>query len=261
MSKQNFAKKRFGQNFLNDFNVIHKIVDLILANDNTTLVEIGPGRGALTLPILEQAKKLTAIELDRDLIQPLEKAAKNHGQLSILQQDALTVDFSTISDKPKSLTVFGNLPYNISTPLLFHCLKYANLINEMVFMLQKEVVKRIVAKPNSKQYGRLSIMIQYHCMAEDIFDVPPDCFTPPPKVDSAIVRLTPHEKLPYIANDYEHFSQIVNTAFSARRKTVGNALKLIISDIVFEKANIDKTLRAENLSVKQFVDLSNQDIK
>ncbi len=183
-------RKRFGQHFLHDQGILRRIVECISPQPGERLVEIGPGEGAMTLPLLRAAKKMTAIELDRDLIEPLREKSRGVGELDIINADVLTVDFGALADG-QPLRIVGNLPYNISTPILFHCLDYASSITDMHFMLQKEVVERMAAAPGSKVYGRLSVMLQFRCSVEPLLEVPPSAFRPPPKVDSAIVRLTP----------------------------------------------------------------------
>lgn len=250
------AKKRFGQNFLHDANIIHKIVSVINPKPGQHIVEIGPGKGALTKHILPLAKKLDVIEIDRDLILPLEKECQSLGELHIHQADALDFDFSIFSKGSEKIRIIGNLPYNISTPLLFHLITFNTIIDDMHFMLQKEVVNRICAKPGNKIYGRLSVMIQYHCETERLFDVPPSCFYPIPKVDSAIIRLKPNETLPLDQIQYKQFSAIVKKAFGHRRKTLANSLKDIISSEQWNKLGIDRTLRPEQLSVTDFIQLA-----
>lgn len=253
MHKVHIPRKRFGQNFLHDPQVIAKIIAAINPKPNERIVEIGPGKGALTVPLLTEVKNLDVIELDRDLIPLLEIACLDLGQLSIYQSDALKFDFTQLTDQPHSLRIVGNLPYNISTPLLFHLLNYAHLIKDMHFMLQKEVVERMAAKPNTEDYGRLSVMIQYFCKAESLFLVKPGAFNPPPKVDSAIIRLTPYQTLPYPVNDHGLLQRIVTQAFNQRRKTLRNSLKGLLSETDFVELNIDPQLRPENISLPEFV--------
>ena len=218
--------------------------------------EIGPGRGALTLPLLERCHELTAIELDRDLIALLENKAQNLGTLHLISADVLRIELPTL-DLPPPLRLVGNLPYNISTPLMFHMLEYRELIQDMHFMVQKEVAQRIIARPGGKDYGRLSVMMQYHCQCEYLFDVAPGCFTPPPKVDSAIIRLLPYSSPPYQVEDTEQLALVVQSAFSQRRKTIHNSLKKIIDTTKIAELGIDPNSRAENLSVADFTRLSN----
>ncbi len=250
-------RKRFGQHFLQDKNVIQNIVNAIAPQKNDVLVEIGPGRGALTLPLLQHVKTLHAIELDRDLIPILEKQCEGKGNLIVHQADALEFDLAELIENKKMLRVCGNLPYNISTPLIFHLLDYAKNISDMCFMLQKEVVDRLAAKPDTEHYGRLSVMTQYHCKITALFDVSPTAFFPQPNVISSIVRFVPYQPLPFVAKDYKLFETIVREAFNHRRKTIRNSLKKIIRDETWAQVNIDPLLRPETLSVEEFVKLSN----
>jgi 16S rRNA (adenine1518-N6/adenine1519-N6)-dimethyltransferase len=250
-------RKRFGQHFLHDQEIISRIVDVIAPGENDHLVEIGPGEGAITFPVLQQSRVLEAIELDRDLVPVLNKRAEGLGDLQVYQGDVLEFDFASLKKDDRPLRLFGNLPYNISTPLIFHLLDYAEIISDMTFMLQKEMADRLVADFDSEHYGRLSVMVQYCCEAELLFDVPPESFSPPPKVDSSIIRLVPYKTLPYSAQDEKLFSQVVKQAFSMRRKTLRNSLKGLVDDNVWEAAGIDSIRRAETLSVEDFVKLSN----
>lgn len=251
------ARKRFGQHFLHDKHIIQRLVEAIQPSPDQHLVEIGPGQGALTVPILKIAGQLDVIELDRDLVPALKTRCLGKGALIVHQADALEFDFTSVQHDNELLRVIGNLPYNISTPLIFHLLEHANHIQDMHFMLQKEVVDRLAAKSGDDAYGRLSIMVQYHCEVTSLFYVPPSAFYPPPQVDSSVVRLVPHRKLPHEAKNYDHFSHIVRTAFSHRRKTLRNCLKNIISDEDWEKVGIDPHLRPEQLNVGDYVRLSN----
>jgi 16S rRNA (adenine1518-N6/adenine1519-N6)-dimethyltransferase len=212
-------RKRFGQNFLQDHNIIRTILSSIQATAGEHWVEIGPGQGALTGPLLQQVSRLDVVELDRDLVELLKTKFKQQDNLRIHSADALNFDFSALADDNGKLRIIGNLPYNISTPLMFHLLSFASCIKDMHFMLQKEVVDRICAAPGSKQYGRLSVMMQYYCAAEPLFDVPPESFNPVPKVMSAIVRLAPHAQPPVQVNNMTGFNRVVAQAFSQRRKT------------------------------------------
>ena len=246
-------RKRFGQNFLHDPNIIRRIVGSIAPQAGENIVEIGPGQGAMTFPVLEACGKLTAIELDRDLVTLLGETKPAGVELTIISQDALKTDFSTFG---ADLRVIGNLPYNISSPLLFHLLDFAPHIRDMHFMLQKEVVDRMTAGPGSKTYGRLSVMIQALCSAEKLFDVPPGAFFPPPAVDSSIVRLVPHaaEDIPH--HDPAAFAKVVAQSFAQRRKTLRNNLKNLVSSDAMESIGIAPSERAENLSVEDFFALS-----
>ena len=255
-------RKRFGQHFLHDQGILRRIVEAIAPKPDDRIVEIGPGEGALTLPLLRAAGHMTAIELDRDLIGSLATRARGIGDLNIISADVLTVDFGNLaggasrlsSDTP--LRVVGNLPYNISTPILFHCLDHAASIRDMHFMLQKEVVDRMAAPPGSKTYGRLSVMLQLRCTVEPLFKVPPGAFRPPPKVDSAIVRLTPLP--PHLLPDAEGklIERLVRAAFGQRRKTLSNALRDVATAKQIDAAGIDPRARAEQLAPSAFVALA-----
>lgn len=250
-------RKRFGQHFLEDQSIIQRIIAAIAPTSHDHLVEIGPGQGALTFPILRAAKELDVIELDRDLIPILEKEAQGIGRLHIYSGDVLEANFNELRKDERLLRVFGNLPYNISTPLVFHLLSFNSIISDMTFMLQKEVAYRLAAEPDSHDYGRLSIMAQYHCAASILFLVPKEAFNPPPQVESAIIKLTPHAKLPYVAKDYAHFATLVKLAFGQRRKTLRNSLRNVVPVAVWEALALNNNLRPENLSVRNFVEISN----
>lgn len=249
-------RKRFGQNFLHDPGVIQQIIHAINPHAGQTIIEIGPGQGAITRPLLQQCKQLTVIELDRDLIAGLETLNDEHHHLQIYNQDALKTNFCKLADKQNKLRIIGNLPYNISTPLLFHLLQQADCIKDMHFMLQKEVVDRMVASPGSKTYGRLSVMLQYYCQVERLFAIGPGAFNPPPRVDSAFVRLIPHSESPVNTN-IDILDQVVKTAFSQRRKTLRNTLKTLLNSDQIKATGIDPGIRAEQLSLQQFAQLAN----
>jgi len=251
-------RKRFGQNFLHDHNIIYNILSSIQAKPDEHWVEIGPGQGALTGPLLKQGLRLDVVELDRDLVVLLKDKFKQQNHLQIHSADALKFDFSALAEDNEKLRIIGNLPYNISTPLMFHLLDNTSCIEDMHFMLQKEVVDRICATPGSKKYGRLSVMMQYYCATEHLFDVPPESFDPAPKVMSAIVRLVPHQQPPVEVADMVKFNKVVTQAFSQRRKTLRNSLKKLIDEDTIVALNIDPTLRAEALSLNEFAKLSNQ---
>ena len=252
------ARKRFGQNFLHDQQVINRIISRFHPHNGQCIVEIGPGLGALTWPLLDQVDTLHAVELDRDLVARFEADPRASGRLHIHQHDALKFDFSTLVNPPDKLRIIGNLPYNISTPLLFHLMKFAPFIQDMMFMLQKEVVERITAGPGVKSYGRLSVMLQAQCRVEKILDVSPGSFSPPPKVDSAVVQLIPHT-IPVIdLPDHEIFDRIVKASFSQRRKTLRNTLKGLLTEIQITAAGIDPSARAETLSLENFSALARQ---
>lgn len=252
------ARKRFGQNFLQDGNVIRRIIRAINPKPGQRLVEIGPGLGALTEELLAGCGELDVVELDRDLIPRLRTQFFQYQErLRIHQADALKFDFSSLKDDARPLRVVGNLPYNISTPLIFHLLSYSGLIEDMYFMLQKEVVERLAAKPGDSAYGRLGIMAQYYCEVSSLFLVGPEAFHPQPKVDSAIVKLRPYSEPPHPADCCEDFATLVRTAFGQRRKTLRNNLKKLLPGEQIEAAGIDPGLRPENLSLIDFVLLAN----
>jgi 16S rRNA (adenine1518-N6/adenine1519-N6)-dimethyltransferase len=252
------ARKRFGQNFLHDHNIIDRIVGSIMPSSEQHLVEIGPGRGAITEPLLDATGgELDVVELDRDLIPILKAQFFRHENLRIHEADALQFDFRTLATDDRPLRLVGNLPYNISTPLMFHLLTYADIIKDMHFMLQKEVVQRLCAAPGDNAYGRLGIMMQYHCEARFLFTVPPGAFNPPPKVESAIVRLTPRKTPKYIANDFPMFERVVKASFAQRRKTLKNNLKGLLDAEGFETLGIEPAARAETLPIETFVDIAN----
>lgn len=248
-----FAKKRFGQNFLRDPHFVRACIEAIRPQAEETLVEIGPGLGALTRPLLAQVPHLHVVEIDRDLIAKLH-AEFTPARMTIHEGDALKFDFSKIGDK---LRVAGNLPYNISTPLLFHLAEFSDRIFDMHFMLQKEVVERMVAAPSTSDYGRLSVMLQYRFTMVHLFDVPGEAFNPVPKVTSSFVRMRPLHPIPHPARDPALFAKIVAAAFSTRRKTLRNALKAHLTDPDFAAIGIDPILRAENLGVAEFVRIAN----
>jgi 16S rRNA (adenine1518-N6/adenine1519-N6)-dimethyltransferase len=250
---KHIAKKRFGQNFLTDQSVISSLVDAIAPQADDLMVEIGPGLGALTKPLLKKLNHLHVVEVDRDIITWMEKEYNNQS-MTIHNADALKFDFTSLGDK---LRVTGNLPYNISTPILFHLLDNITHIVDMHFMLQKEVVERMVAAPSTPAYGRLSVMLQYRLSMSYLFTVPPESFEPAPKVESAFVRCVPYAIKPHVANDEALLSQIVLAAFGQRRKTLRNTLKGLLDDGGFKTLNIDPQLRAENLSVASFVAITN----
>lgn len=255
------ARKRFGQHFLHDKQIIQRLINVIAPKPEEHFVEIGPGQGALTVPLLKFIGQLDAIEIDRDLIPALKMRCADKGNLIVHQADALEFNYTFLIRDSQPMRLVGNLPYNISTPLIFHFLKYAKYITDMHFMLQKEVVQRLAALPNEENYGRLSIMVQYHCQVIALFTVPPAAFYPPPQVDSSIVRLIPYHDIPHHAHDYQHFANIVREAFSHRRKTLRNSLKDIVNDQDWQVIAIDSHLRPEQLGVKEYVKISNHFFK
>ena len=249
------ARKRFGQHFLHDQEVIHFIIAQMDPRDPTPVIEIGPGKGALTAPLLTRLGKLSVIELDRDLVSQLSSRQTDSG-LCIIQADALDFDYRRFAAGDR-IRLVGNLPYNISTPLLFHLLAQVECIASMLFMLQQEVVERICATPGSHTYGRLSVMIQSCCRAEQLLTIGPESFTPPPKVRSSIIRLTPEAVLRDTIEDLPSFNEVVRRAFSKRRKTLRNALKELEPSQILEDSGIDPGLRAERLSVTEYIHLAN----
>lgn len=248
-------KKQFGQHFLHDAQVIESIVRAIAPRADENVVEIGPGDGALTLPLLRALGRLTVIELDRDLVPRLERAAQGVGELTIIQADVLGVDLGALA-QGRRLRVVGNLPYNISSPILFHCLDHVDAISDMHFMLQQEVVERMAAAPGSKVYGRLSVMLQLACRVEPLLHVPPQAFRPPPKVDSAVVRLVPRPPAELPDVDARVLANVVRAAFGQRRKTLANALRNLLDTDAITQAGIDPRLRAEQLAPAAFVELA-----
>jgi 16S rRNA (adenine1518-N6/adenine1519-N6)-dimethyltransferase len=251
-------RKRFGQHFLHEKFTVEKIVQAIAPQATDTMLEIGPGLGALTQQLLPHLNRLTVIELDNDLIPLLKKQCAGLGELIIYQGDVLKFSLPSLANTPHTLwRIVGNLPYNISTSLLFHLLQQIDAIKDMHFMLQKEVVERIVAQAGDSHYGRLSVMIQYYCQVKKLFTVKPGAFQPPPKVDSAVIRLVPYAIPPWQADDPCLFAEIVRTAFSHRRKMLHNNLWELMSSAQFKLLNIDPKLRPEQLAVVDYVKISN----
>ena len=249
-------RKRFGQHFLSDRNVVLQLVAAIQPRAGQHIVEIGPGMGVLTEALLPHVDQMDAVELDRDLIPKLQKHCLPLGKLRIHSADALRFYFCGLQLAGEKLRIVGNLPYNISTPLMFHLLEQAQCIEDMHFMLQKEVVDRLAAQPNTSEYGRLSVMMQYRCEVAGLFQVPPNAFSPPPKVDSAVVRLIPHRKPPVEVGDEEQFAALVSQAFAQRRKTLRNNLKGLLDEAQIRACDIDPVQRAETLSLSQFAALA-----
>jgi 16S rRNA (adenine1518-N6/adenine1519-N6)-dimethyltransferase len=254
-SDDHAAKKRFGQNFLHDPNVIDRILRSVNPQPGQTLVEIGPGLGALTVPLLSRITPLDVVELDRDVIPHLQAACGHNPGLRITQADALNVDYRRFAPPGGQIRLIGNLPYNISTPLLFHLLTQADVISDMHFMLQKEVVERMCAEPGDDAYGRLSVTLAARCAVAHLFNVGPGAFKPAPKVDSAIVRVTPRAPDFEIA-DWKRFDAVVAAAFSQRRKTLSNALKALMDADQIRAAGIDPGLRAERLHARDYARLA-----
>lgn len=251
------ARKRFGQHFLQDQSVVDWILAAIDPQNDQHLVEIGPGKGALTSRLLPRCRRLDIIELDRDLVSLLRSRFTDDTRLSIHSADALRFDFSRLCSADEKLRLIGNLPYNISTPLLFHLVEHRRCIADMHFMLQKEVVDRLGAGPGGKRYGKLSVMIQYRFQVEHLFDVPAEHFEPKPKILSAIVRLIPHKTPPVVLDSLNMLRQVVTQAFSQRRKNLRNALKPLFSETEMKALNIDPAARAETLGLEEFARLSN----
>ena len=254
--RKHIARKRFGQNFLIDAQVIGGIVAAIAPQRDDLVVEIGPGLGALTAPLLDRLDHLHVVEIDRDIVARLHQRFPAD-RLSIHAGDALAFDFGGLAAAGRKLRVVGNLPYNISTPLLFHLTRFADRVYDMHFMLQKEVVERMVAEPDSADYGRLSVMLQYRFVMDWLLDVPPESFDPAPRVDSAVVRLIPRDPGDLAAHDEARFAALVAAAFSQRRKMLRNTLKGIVDDALFAQLGIAPTARAEALSVADYVRLAN----
>ncbi len=283
-------KKRFGQHFLRDLRVVERIVAAFAPQPADHVVEIGPGQGVLTRALVGRVARLDLVELDRDLAAQLAQTYAGTPGVVVHQADALKFDFRALAphrdvqvsrddcmdaggratpgavaetggrERPapgETLRLIGNLPYNISTPLLFHALAQVESVRDMLFMLQKEVVERLSAAPGGKDYGRLSVMVQWRCRVEKLFTVPPGAFHPPPKVDSAVVRLTPHATPPVSVRDPEAFARVVQAAFAQRRKTLRNSLKGMVSAEAMSALGIDPVRRAETLNLQEFAALSN----
>ena len=249
------TRKRFGQHFLHDQNIIQRIITAINPQQNQTVVEIGPGKGALTIPLLEHLDTLHVLEIDRDLAHTLSKKYETEQKIVVHCLDALTYDFKKLGSQ--HLRIVGNLPYNISTPLIFHLLENNHVIDDMVFMLQEEVIDRMCASPGGKDYGRLSVMVQAHCRAEKLFTVNPDAFSPPPKVMSAVIKLKPFDGFLSKISDYLSFTDIVKQSFSQRRKTLKNCLKGMLEKDQIINLGIAPEARAETLTVNDFIRLAN----
>lgn len=255
MPVKHTPRKRFGQNFLHDQRVIDRIISCIAPKPTDLLVEIGPGQAALTAPLLERGAEVHLIEIDRDLVAQLKKRFSDTERITIHCQDALRADLSGITSG-RPFRLIGNLPYNISTPLIFHVLQWHKQIIDMHFMLQKEVIERMAADPGSRTYGRLSVMTQYRCQVSPLFDVFPESFSPKPAVVSSIVRLQPFNLPPADAGSLEQLEKVVSAAFSMRRKTLRNSLKIYFTADQILALGIDPGQRAEQLSLSQFSTLA-----
>jgi 16S rRNA (adenine1518-N6/adenine1519-N6)-dimethyltransferase len=254
--EQHVPRKRFGQHFLHDPGVIRRIIEALAPGPGQTIVEIGPGLGALTVPLLQQVDELHVVELDRDVIPRLQAACAGRGRLQVHAADALSFDFRALAPQGGKLRIVGNLPYNISTPLLFHLLTQAEAVADMLFMLQKEVVDRMVAQAGDEAYGRLSVSLAAQAEVEALFDVGRGAFNPPPKVESAVVRLIPRSAF-FPITDPQLFSRVVSMAFSQRGKTLGNALRTLLARDEISRLEIDPQARAERISPAQFAGLAN----
>lgn len=250
-------RKRFGQNFLTDRTVIQLITNVINSQPQQHIIEIGPGKGAITADIIKLSNTYDAIELDRDLITLLDSKFGHYPHFKLHNADALKFNFSELSNQETPFTIIGNLPYNISTPLIFHLLKHRKYIKEMFFMLQNEVVDRMAAPPGNRVYGRLSIMLQYSCEVQKLFLVNSESFSPQPKVMSAFIHIKPLQTQPYVADNEKLFSDIVNQAFTKRRKTIKNALDNFLGHEDLYNLNIDASLRPEVLSIHDYINISN----
>jgi len=249
------ARKRFGQNFLTDDRVIDQIVSAINPQPTDVIIEIGPGQAALTRSLLASGAAMHLLEIDRDLAQSLARQLEGYDRATLHVGDALTMDFGDIAGG-KAFRLVGNLPYNISTPVMFHALEWADQIIDMHFMLQREVVERMASGPGSKAWGRLSIMCQYYCQVTPLFDVPPEAFSPRPRVQSSVVKLVPHAKPPVDLISRKAFDLVVRQAFGQRRKTLRNSLGKLLDSSQIADAGVDPGLRAEALSMNDFAKLS-----
>jgi 16S rRNA (adenine1518-N6/adenine1519-N6)-dimethyltransferase len=254
---QHRPRKRFAQNFLHDPGSIGRILTTVDPKPGDRMVEIGPGRGAITTGLLRTAGALDAVELDRNLVLPLKELCAGLGELRVHSADALKFDFCGLARADKKLRIVGNLPYNISTPLLFHLLDQAKCILDMHFLLQKELVERLAAGPGSRTYGRLGVMVQARCTVRALFVIGPGAFRPRPKVDSAFVRLVPFREPLFTIQDPAQFARVVTLAFSQRRKTLRNTLKPLLTAEEIASCGIDPAQRAEHLSIEDFARLAN----
>ena len=256
-SSSHKPRKSLGQNFLQDADVIYHIIQAIAPQAHQHILEIGPGQGALTADLIEAAGRLDAVEFDRDLVARLTKRFQQIEHFHLHQADILNFSLRDVATPKQKIRVVGNLPYNISTPLLFHLCQQLNVIEDMHFMLQKEVVDRLCAQPGDKAYGRLSVMLGLHCESCALFDVPPEAFYPPPKVNSSIVQLIPRQKPLAPIIDDKQLDKIVRQAFSQRRKTLGKSLEKYLRREQFALINLSCKARPEELSIPQFIALAN----
>ena len=251
------ARKRFGQNFLVDAGVIRRIVDAIGPEPGQLILEIGPGEAALTQPLVDSGAELHLLEIDRDLTSRLRERFRENPNVRVHGEDALQADFSEITGN-RQFRLVGNLPYNISTPLLFHVLGWSGLVADMHFMLQQEVVRRMAAAPGGKARGKLSVACQYRCAVTPLFDIPPEAFRPAPRVQSTFVRLVPHARPPVAVDDTGDFDRLLSQAFSMRRKTLRNSLRGLLSAERIAAAGVDPGLRPEMLELEAWARLSNR---
>lgn len=250
------ARKRFGQHFLQDSRIIDGIIHAISPQADQHIVEIGPGQGVLTKDLIAKAGRVDAIEIDRDLAAYLRKHFEKFPHFFLHEMDVLRFEFSTLTENPASLRIVGNLPYNISTPLLFRLFDYLPLIQDIHVMLQKEVADRMSAEVNTSNYSRLSVMTQFYCQTETLLDVPPTAFNPPPQVESSVIRLIPNPKDRYQPKNPEHFSELVKIAFNFRRKTIRNSLKPYLSETEITQLGIDPNKRPQELTIDDFIRMS-----
>ncbi len=252
---EHITRKRFGQHFLNNDGVIHSIIKAINPQANKPLVEIGPGRGAITLPLLEYDVDMHLIEIDRDLVKWWHEQKRRGAGITVHEGDVLRFDFNALGSLQKPIHLIGNLPYNISTPLFFHLIGFHSIIADMCFMVQKEVALRLTAQPGEKPYGQLSVWLQLHYQTECLFDVAPGSFSPPPKVDSAVIRMRPHAQPPVEIEDTNGFHTLIKACFAQKRKTLRNNLKKILTAEQIQIAGIDPGRRAETLTLHEFAAL------
>lgn len=250
-------RARFSQHFLQDRAIIARLVEVIDPKPGETVVEIGPGLGALTEPLLERLGRLDVVEIDTRLVAALRRRFSGIEGLRIHHADALTFDFASLASETPGLRVVGNLPYHISTPLLFHLFAHSPILADMHFMLQRELVQRLVSPPGSRRYGRLSVTVQYHCRVEKLFDVKPEAFRPVPRVASTVIRLTPHSEPPVPLASLSAFESLVARAFAQRRKTLRNSLKGWLNEDQIRAANVDPGTRPETLDLADFAELAN----